>query len=65
MTEFVYVFEDGPKWSREMTRDELLEVIAYQQDAIEFWKAEAHKQLGRLAALPMPRRGLLSRMLSG
>jgi hypothetical protein len=44
---FMFVFPQpvGPKWSTEMTREELLHVIGYLQGSAEFFKQETRKAL--------------------
>ena len=57
---FGFFFPEGMKHESEMTRDDLLRVIGYQQRSIEFWKAEAHKSLHEWAHGLTPKRTLFS-----
>lgn len=39
---FMFAFPTGPKWSSEMTREELLHVIDYLQRSVEFYKRQIY-----------------------
>lgn len=48
---FMFVFSTGAKWSSEMTREELLQVIEWQQHWINFGKRELDKAYKTLAEI--------------
>jgi hypothetical protein len=43
--DFVFMFEDGPKHSRDMTREDLLKVIESLLGERNWWKGEAQQRL--------------------
>ena len=53
---FSFIFEDGLKWERDMTREELLVVIRYLLDQQDAARAR-HEQSMRIAMAYYPRDG--------
>ena len=45
--DFAFVFPDGPKFQKDMTRDELLHVIRYLRSTVK-WKDEHNRKMANV-----------------